>query len=334
MSLENIIMFIILILINTFFYFINYKLAEIFKLVDIPDKVRKIHTFNVPLTGGIFLFLNILIIFCLENYFTLTNNLILDMNLFLFIIIIFIFGIIDDKFGIKANLKLSLSIALFFFFLYLNDNFVLKTIIISSGHKYDLGIFSLPFTVFCLVIFQNAFNMYDGINLQNILFFIFLIFIIYIFFGFIDFYIYLIPSLILLLYLNSKNKMFLGDSGSYILSFLISIFLIYIFNNTTINIPSDFVFLCLCIPGYDLLRLAIHRIFNKKHPFKADKNHIHHMMIKKIGYLKTIIYLNFLCFIPILFSLFSNKNFYAVFISLIVYIITIAYFKNDKISEN
>ena len=62
------------------------------------------------------------------------------------------------------------------------------------------------------------------------------------------------------------------------------IFLIYIFNNTTINIPSDFVFLCLCIPGYDLLRLAIHRIFNKKHPFKADKNHIHHMMIKKIGY--------------------------------------------------
>ena len=98
--------------------------------------------------------------------------------------------------------------------------------------------------------------------------------------------------------------MFLGDSGSYILSFLISIFLIYIFNNTDINFSSDLVFLFLCIPGYDLLRLAIFRIMKKKHPFKADKNHIHHLLIKYIGYLKTIIYLNLICFLPILFSIF------------------------------
>ena len=105
--------------------------------------------------------------------------------------------------------------------------------------------------------------MYDGINLQNISYFLFLIIIIFIFFGFIDFYIFLAPVLFLLAFLNLKNKMFLGDSGSYILSFLISILLIFIFNSTQIEIYSDVVFLFLCLPGYDLLRLAIYRTIKK-----------------------------------------------------------------------
>ena len=54
-------------------------------------------------------------------------------------------------------------------------------------------------------------------------------------------------------------------------------------------------------------------------------------MINKIGYARTIIYLNLICFVPILFSLFYKKNIYAVFISLIIYIATIVYFRNEKI---
>ena len=331
MSIENIIIFLILSIINILFCLGNNRIADYLNLMDIPDKGRKIHNIKVPLTGGFFLFFNILTIFLADNYFNLTNISILNFNVLLFIFIIFIFGIFDDKFGINANLKLLLSIIFFTIFLFLNDNLILKSINISSGQILNLGIISIPFTIFCFVIFQNAFNMYDGINLQNILYFVLLISIIYIFFDYIDFYFYLIPVFILLFYLNSKNKMFLGDSGSYILSFLISIFLIHIFNNTDIDFSSDLVFLFLCIPGYDLLRLAIFRVINKKHPFKADKNHIHHLLIKKIGYLKTIIYLNLICFVPILFSLIYKKNIFAVFVSLAVYIATIVYFKNEKI---
>ncbi len=330
MIFENFITLLILILINTFFYIMNSKIANFLNLLDLPDKSRKIHSTNVPLTGGLYLFINIIVIFYLNIFLNLIPSSFLNSNLLLFTFIIFTFGIIDDKFGINANLKLLLSISLFGLFLFLNKNYILSSIVISSGQKFELGRYSIPFTIFCFVIFQNAFNMYDGINLQNILYFVFLIFILFIFFGFIDFYIYLIPTIILLLYLNFRNKIFLGDSGSYILSFLISIFLIYMFNNTQIKIASDLVFLCLCIPGYDLLRLAIFRILDKKHPFKADKNHIHHLLIKKIGYLKTIIYLNFICFAPILFSIYFQKNLYAVFISLTIYIITIIYFKNEK----
>ncbi len=331
MSNENIFIFLILILINTIFYFGNYKIAKYFNLMDIPDDIRKIHSNEVPLTGGLYLFLNIIVIFFANKYLNLIENSILNFNILIFIFVIFIFGIFDDKFGINANLKLLLSITFFTSFVILNDDYILKSIIISSGQKFDLGLFSIPFTVFCLVIFQNALNMYDGINLQNILYFVFLIIIIILFFSFVDFYMYLLPVIVILSYLNFKNNLFLGDSGSYTVSFLISILLIYLFNGTSLNMPSDLVFLFLCIPGYDLLRLAIFRILDKKHPFKGDKNHIHHLLIKKIGYFKTIVYLNLICFAPILYSLISKKNFYAVFISLIIYIFTIIYFKNEKI---
>ena len=334
MNSNYILIFSILIFINMIFNLANYKIAKYLNLIDVPDRDRKIHTSNVPLTGGFFLFFNILFIFLLSNYLSPENNSILNSQVIIFIFFIFIFGIFDDKFGINANFKLLLSIIFFSIFLFFNDNLVLKYIIISTGQKINLGIYSIPFTVFCFVIFQNAFNMYDGINLQNISFFIFLILIIFIFFGFIDFYIFLAPVVLLLVYLNLKNKMFLGDSGSYILSFLISILLISMFNNTQIEIYSDLVFLFLCIPGYDLLRLAIFRIIKKKHPFKADQGHIHHLLIKKIGYLKTIAYLNLICFGPIILSLYFVKNIYAVFISLLIYIFTILYFKNEKIYKN
>ena len=126
-----------------------------------------------------------------------------------------------------------------------------------------------------------------------------------------------------------KNKLFLGDSGSYILSFIIALTLIKLFN-TSNNIFSDEVFLFLCIPGYDLLRLAITRIMNKKHPFKGDKNHIHHLILNKLGYLKTIIYLNLICFVPIIFNYIFVQNLLAILISLTLYMFTIYYFKNDK----
>ena len=54
MSIENTITFLILIILNILFYFGNFRIANFFKLMDIPDKVRKIHTTKVPLTGGFF----------------------------------------------------------------------------------------------------------------------------------------------------------------------------------------------------------------------------------------------------------------------------------------
>ena len=145
---------------------------------------------------------------------------------------LFIFGSYDDKFSINPNLKLFLSIIIFFLFVFFNKDFILREIELSAGYKFNLGYYSIPFTVFCLVIFQNAFNMFDGINLQNISYFVLLLIIINFFYYRIDFLIYLSPVLIFLTFMNLNNRLFLGDSGSYILSFIIALTLVEIFNSS------------------------------------------------------------------------------------------------------
>ena len=81
-------------------------------------------------------------------------------------------------------------------------------------------------------------------------------------------------SLIILLYFNFKSKVFLGDSGSYILGFLFSISLINIYLDNT-HLSPFLIVLLLWYPCYENL-FSIFRKFNiKKSPLVADKNHLH-----------------------------------------------------------
>ena len=97
-------------------------------------------------------------------------------------------------------------------------------------------------------------------------------------------------SLIILLYFNFKSKVFLGDSGSYILGFLFSISLINIYLDNT-HLSPFLIVLLLWYPCYENL-FSIFRKFNfKKSPLVADKNHLHQLIffyIKKKYSLTTL----------------------------------------------
>ena len=86
--------------------------------------------------------------------------------------------------------------------------------------------------------------------------------------------------LILFLFYNSLNKIFLGDSGTQVLAFVISYVLIKSYNlNQSFTLEEIFVILSL--PGLDMFRLFLLRVFNGKNPFSPDRNHIHHLIEKK-----------------------------------------------------
>ena len=130
--------------------------------------------------------------------------------------------------------------------------------------------------------------MFDGINLQSVIFSLSIIF----FFISIKFLLFLntlflIPFL-LFFYLNYKNKSFLGDGGCYLLSFLFGSYFVISYNNSIINY-CDIIFILMILPGFDMLRLFLQRIFNKTSPFNPDRNHLHHILLKKLNYNKTII---------------------------------------------
>ena len=304
---------------------------------DYPDKDRKIHKKKISLSGGLIIFLNIFfIVFCysfesskfenLIKYFFNNNN----INLFLFLfylIVIFLFGFFDDKFNINANKKIIFLLIFIFFSINLDSSLVLSKINFSfSNDIFYLKQFEIFFTILCFLLFINAFNMFDGINLQSGLYSIYIFIIFFLFSENYVFLIMLIPF-ITFLYFNFKNKIFLGNSGSYLIGFLISYFTIKIFNNFN-NIFSDKIFLLMLMPGFDMLRLFIFRLLNKKNPFTPDNNHFHHLLLSNYNFTYAIIINFFLSVMPFILGFFVS-SYIALLLFLIIYFSFLTFFKNN-----
>ena len=75
----------------------------------------------------------------------------------------------------------------------------------------------------------------------------------------------------------------------------------------------------LLLPGLDLLRLTISRLLIGKNPFYGDRNHIHHLLIKRYSLLSTNLILITLVCMPLFFLNFLKLNF---FIALSLFVIT------------
>ena len=129
----------------------------------------------------------------------------------------------------------------------------------------------------------------------------------------------MIIQIFFILYLNFKKKIFLGDSGSLLLSFLLGSLIIKSYNNNLNVFLADEIFLIMLLPGLELLRLAIFRILKKKHPFVADNEHIHHYLLNRYNFVKTTIIIQSIYIFPIIFYYSFNNIFYSISILIIYY---------------
>ena len=283
--------FICTVLLNLSIFFFQDKIDKAVNIYDKPDKIRKFHKGSIPLTGGILIFIN-LFFFIIFDFF-------LEKKLFFFqdffnynriyfsfifgLVSFFLLGLLDDKISISANLKLIIQILILFIVLLLDPNLKIEFIKFSFLDKnFYLNEFSLIFSILCFLLFINAFNMFDGINGQSGLYALINFLIFYLF---LDKLIFLLIMFIMVIFLykNFKNKIFLGNSGSYLISFLISFYYVKFYNTGIIN-EADFIGLIMFIPGLDLLRLFFLRIYKGKNPFSPDRNHLHHILLKKFNY--------------------------------------------------
>ena len=106
----------------------------------------------------------------------------------------------------------------------------------------------------------------------------------------------------------------MGDSGIYILGSILITSIIYEYNVFKSIKFADEIFFLLILPGYDLLRVTISRIFKGKNAFYGDRNHIHHLLINKYTVSQSNIFLIFLILFPILLFSFSGLNFFIIMI--------------------
>ena len=190
-----------------------------------------------------------------------------DNFIFAFIILstsFYLIGVVDDLKNLSPNIKLFFLFVVISLTIYFSPEFRLDYIKISFLTKFYTFDYSGLFLILSFVLLANAMNMFDGINLQLILF-TFFMFIIFILKGFIStFFLLLLIPLTFLAILNFQNKVFLGDGGSYLISAILGSTFIYQYNNFENYLFGDEVFLILIIPSIDMLRLFFLRIIYKK----------------------------------------------------------------------
>ena len=300
-------------IIINFFIIIYFDKIKFFQFnIDKPDYKRKLHKQSVPLAGGSIIIINLFLYFLIsliepKIFF---NEIIFDntksLTLFFFTSFsIFILGFLDDRFNYSANIKFFIISIIILMILLFDKDLIIQVIKFSFLNKeFYLSQYSLLFTCFCFLVFLNAFNMFDGINLQSSLYSLTIFLCIIIFY--IDLFLakIIIISLLGYSFLNYKNKTFLGDSGSLLISFIIGYIFIKLYNFQKINF-ADEVVIYMLVPGIDLIRLFFKRILIKKNPLTPDRFHLHHLLLLKYSYSKSLLILYGLITLPLIMNYFG-----------------------------
>ena len=306
------------------------KFANILNIFDNPDNIRKLHQKPTPLIGGPIIFLNFLLILVIhlsqlieilpKEIFNSDRSLI---SFFILGIAVFFVGLYDDKYSLSANSKLGLLSFLVFLSLLLNDELIITKFYSAYLRQEILLVdLSILFSMLSILLLINAYNMFDGINLQSGLYFsyIFLFFIFNNFFTEIS--IIFTIAVFFFLILNFNGRIFMGDSGVILISYIIS-FIVINSNNQIKVISAELIFQLFLVPGLDMLRLFISRLLHGKNPFKPDYNHIHHLLLRKFGNRYALIFLQAMILLPFLLNLIGIAVTYTLPISIMVYIVTI-----------
>ena len=279
------------------------KLAVHINAVDVPGG-RHIHNKIMPKLGGLAIFFGFLLgymLFCKQ-----TPQMI---SILIGGIIILVFGIFDDINRLPASVQFvgqiaSACVVVFY------GNIIMQDIS-AYGLYINFGVFAPFLTIIFIVALMNCLNFIDGLDglaggIATIFFVTISIVISYtgIYNG-LDASLSLImigATLGFLIHNFYPAKIFLGNSGSMFLGYMISVISLLGFKNVTI---TSFIIpvLILAVPILDTFFAIIRRLIKGESPTKGDKKHLHHQLLQMTSsQVKTvlIIYL-----INILFSIAS-----------------------------
>lgn len=337
-------------------FLLSYLLTFLFKKIapkvgamDIPDK-RKIHKKPVARLGGVAIFVALFsvafLLLPIDRHF---------IGIFFGASILLIFGVLDDIFILKPSVKLvgQIAAALIIIASGIGINFItnpfggvirldtFKIPIDVLGITYHITFWADMLTLFWILIVINAVNFLDGLDglaagvsgiAGIVLFFLAL----------------LLPvfqadaamfSLILagaafgFLVLNFyPAKIFMGDSGSQFLGFIIAV--LAIFSGGKIATAL----LLLGLPIIDLLWAVVRRLKAGVSPFKPDKNHLHHELLRMgFSQRKAVLLIYFFTAFFGVFAVLSNESFYKflgimLLAFLVIFFTVFMYFRNKKVS--
>lgn len=265
------------------------RVAVIKNLYDEPGE-RKLHHSSIPTLGGLAIFAGVVFSY---TFWSSGFNYQATQYIIAAITLLFFIGIKDDIVELSPTKKIIGQIIAASILVFFGD-------IRITGLYGIFGVYEVPYwfsafiTVFTILVVVNAFNLIDGVDglaagIGAIASFTFGLW----------FYNYnqialcilaftLFSSLLAFLIYNfSPATIFMGDTGSLIIGLILSLLAINFIELSFESPPYAFPFrsspamaiAILIIPLLDTFRIFIVRLWNNRSPFKADKNHLHHILL-------------------------------------------------------
>ena len=308
-----------------------FNVAEAKHLMDEPGD-RSIHSEKTPTLGGISIYLSLVVVIT-------TTGALLDTKVLLLLLggltILFFLGLKDDLLVLSPKKKFLGQLLAAGLLIVFTD-----TRILGFSGLFGITIlpywFSVIFTFFVYVLLINAYNLIDGVDgLAGSL-------ALFASAGFAFIFIQIkdvsmatiavgtIGALLPFLRLNfsKQNKIFMGDTGSMIIGFLIAFFIVRFIGYSQTNISSQFhnsgpvlAFAIVFFPLLDTFRIFVIRLFiHKKNPFAADRNHLHHRFLQLgFSHMRTTFFIVLINVIIMIFAyLIKDLEIHVQFIMLLV----------------
>lgn len=248
--------------------------------MDIPNE-RKVHKEPIPRLGGLGIYMGFLLGYILFGTMSIRMNAILIGSF-----IIIVTGIVDDINPIPAKVKflfqvLAASVVAIYGQILLSD-------LSAFGFYIEFGILSYPITILFIVAIVNCINLIDGLDgLAAGLSSIYFITIGVVILGWthtfgldaIITFIMLGATLGFLCHNFNPAKIFMGDSGSMFLGYMIAVIALLGFKNVTLTTLLAPICL-LAIPIMDTAFAILRRLVNRRPIDEPDKQHLHHQLLK------------------------------------------------------
>ncbi len=269
--------------VTLFAIFSMRPLARRLGLVDKPD-ARKRHHGRVPLIGGLCFFLGTVVGLMYLGYIDrFTVSLLVPCAL------IVITGAVDDFGNLSVRSRLIIQTCAAGMVIAATGVYLDYTGQVFGSGGLDLGLVGIPITIIAVIGLINAFNMLDGIDGLAASLAMVCIGAIMLFanvdwpmLGVMLLLQVLFASLIPYLFVNmgwpDGRKVFMGDAGSTLIGFLLAWSLIYLSHRGVERIAPVDALWCVALPVMDTLAVMARRIRKGVSPFKADRQHLHHLL--------------------------------------------------------
>lgn len=310
------------------------KIAKHFNIMDIPKDNRRIHKKPIPLIGGLAIYIAFITVIILKPG-SLSRE---EIGILIGATIITIGGLIDDKFDLKPWQKILFQLAAALSLVFTSVSIQNFTNPLVDGNSLiKIGYLSIPFTIIWVIGITNAINLTDGLDgLAAGITIISSITILIIALLNNQYEAAILSGVFIgsvagfLPYNYNPASIFMGDTGSQLLGFMLAAISIQGATKTAAAFAIGVPILALGLPIYDTLFAIVRRRINGVPMMQGDRGHIHHRLLDMgltqrqvvlVMYLITAI----LGGIAIIDMLISNKTSYLLLAVVITIFILIAW---------